>query len=618
MESGRRLFEENGFTPEGKVLSFEKFKLNRDIENKRIVTELGDYLVSEAVKMLDEEIPLLPLSLYRDFFITGVRSRFEKVHHNRRKMLLYMTLAEDYERRGRFIAKISDVLWAILEESGWVIPAHFRHSVIDPDTTVPEVINEDDLPGLDLYSANCCATVALTVYLLSEELDKISPVICNKARALIYRRGVRPFTERFYGWAGEDGRKCNNWVTNITSSILFATAVTVKDAELRERVVRRAMRYLDNYSSCSSADGVCDEGPGYWSGAAGNFFDCLEMIDDMTGGEITVYNDPLVKAMGEYIASANIDGRYFLNFADARPMLEQPGKMITRYGKKCGSDALLSFGKMTAANNPINTYYFFGMIYRVYKDALSERDMCSGKVTARTSVWFPDCKIAIFRENEDTSKGFYLAVKGGHNKESHNHKDVGCFVVYYDGKPVIIDPSHGSYDNGFFGPMRYHRWFMKSSYHSIPSPNGLEEEAGSTAYASCDEVFSEKERSFFMELKNAFARDSGLVSMHRKCTLTDGGITVDDTVILKEEGEIRFNYLSLAEPRVISDGKLLIAEGRTFEYDTEGVELVIERVENKNLPYEDLNFKALWNTDAIWRITLVNRGKEKRVRIRIK
>lgn len=121
-----------------------------------------------------------------------------------------------------------------------------------------------------------------------------------------------------------------------------------------------------------------------------------------------------------------------------------------------------------------------------------------------------------------------------------------------------------------------------------------------------------------MELKNAFARDSGLVSMHRKCTLTDGGITVDDTVILKEEGEIRFNYLSLAEPRVISDGKLLIAEGRTFEYDTEGVELVIERVENKNLPYEDLNFKALWNTDAIWRITLVNRGKEKRVRIRIK
>ena len=609
MGSGRRIFEEIGAVAKGNVLPLDSFRLNRDVPNGKIVTELGEHLVSEAEKMLDAEIPLLPLSLYRDFFITGVRSRFERVHHARRKMLFYMTLAENYEGKGRFITKISDVLWAILEESGWVIPAHFRHSVIDPDTTVPEVIYDSDMPGLDLYGANCCATVALTVHLLSRELDKISPVICRKARALIYRRGVRPFVEEFYGWAGEGGRQCNNWVTNITSSILFATAVTTEDTELRERVVERAMRYLDNYTAAASPDGLCDEGPGYWSGAAGNYFDCLEMIDDMTGGAITVYSDELVRKMGEYIADANIDGRYFLNFADAKPILDQPGKMIMRYGEKCGSERLISFGKMTAVNTPINVYYFFGMAYRVYKDALIERPKQATRVPARTAVWYPQGRIAIFREGEDTSRGLYLAVKGGHNKESHNHKDVGCAVVYKNGSPVIVDPSHGSYDNGFFGPTRYLRWYMKSSYHSIPSPNGLEEEAGSVAYASSDEVFSENERALSLELKNAFAGDAGIVSMRRTCSLSDGTARISDRVELEREGEVRFNYVTYSEPRLIEDGKLSLGEDAVFEYSGDGLTLEIERIENKLLPYEDLNFEAIWGKDALWRISLTAKGK---------
>ena len=31
-----------------------------------------------------------------------------------------------------------------------------------------------------------------------------------------------------------------------------------------------------------------------------------------------------------------------------------------------------------------------------------------------------------------------LAAKAGHNAESHNHNDIGNFVVYVDGKPVLV------------------------------------------------------------------------------------------------------------------------------------------------------------------------------------
>ena len=118
MRSGRRIFKEMGCQARGKLLLFSEFKLFRDLKDRCMQKEFGEYIVSEAEKMLEEEIPFLPLSLYRDFYLTGLRSRFEKKHHYRRKMLFYMTFAEAYEREGRFVSKIADVMWAIMEESG--------------------------------------------------------------------------------------------------------------------------------------------------------------------------------------------------------------------------------------------------------------------------------------------------------------------------------------------------------------------------------------------------------------------------------------------------------------------------------------------------------------------
>ncbi|MBQ9691824.1 MAG: heparinase II/III family protein [Clostridia bacterium] len=617
MDSNIRVFKEREITAKGNILPLSEFEFARDIPNKIINDEIGAYFVAQAEKMLSEEIPLLPLSLYRDKALTDVRSRFEKPHHRRRNILMHLTLAEAYERKGRFTEKLADVLWAILEETCWVIPAHYYHSPNDPKTPIPEVYTESQMPGLDLYAASCCASVALTKYLLKEQLDAISPVICKRIDHLIYLRGIRPFVSVTFSWAGENGT-CNNWVTNITSSILTAAALTLNDLELRERVAEKAMHLLDNFSSHYPVDGWCDEGPGYWSGAGGNYFDCLEILEDMSGGKIKVYDHFLIKRMGEYIASANIDGKYYLNFADAKPVLEQTGKLIMRFAEKCGSEKLYSFGRMTAANNPVNTGLFFGMIYRVYKNCLIEEIKEAPAVLGEKRLWYEENKIAIFRENEDTSKGLYLAFKGGHNRESHNHNDVGCFVVYANGKPVIIDPSHGSYDNGFFGPTRYKRWYMKSSYHSIPTVDGIEQSAGKAEYSSSEETIDKDFNIVSMELKNAFPKSAGIVSMKRTCSLCDGNIKVKDDISLDHTGDIQFNYVTVDEPRVLDEKTLLLAENVAFEYECDGAELVIERVENTYLPYEDLNFRSVWGRDCLWRICLKTKASEKTAVITIK
>ena len=71
------------------------------------------------------------------------------------------------------------------------------------------------------------------------------------------------------------------------------------------------------------------------------------------------------------------------------------------------------------------------------------------------------------------------------------------------------------------------------------------------------------------------------------------------------------------EPSIIEDGRLSISDGRTFEFNPEGLETVIEKVENTFLPYEDLNFERVWHRECLWRIVLKARAVEKSVTVKI-
>ena len=290
--------------------------------------------------------------------------------------------------------------------------------------------------------------------------------------------------------------------------------------------------------------------------------------------------------------------------------------MIMRYGEKCGSPELYSFGKMAEASNTPNLVHLLYNPYISYREMITPEIHEAEKVIAKRAVWLADSKIAVLRESEITSEGFFLAMKGGTNAEAHNHIDVGVIVLFHNGKPIFIDPSHGSYNNGYFGKERYIRWYTKSSGHSIPTVNGYEERAG-LEYASRDEVFDEENMTVSMELGGAFPNEAGILTFRRTCQIAEGEARITDTVKLKAEGEVRFNYLTLDEPKLVEPGKLAITEGRTLIYNPE-LEFVAERVENVNLPYEDFDFKHLWQRDCLWRIVLVAHGTEAEAKITVK
>jgi hypothetical protein len=235
------------------------------------------------------------------------------------------------------------------------------------------------------------------------------------------------------------------------------------------------------------------------------------------------------------------------------------------------------------------------------------KDLCSPMPTQPTEtarekqVWFKDLKIAVLRQCEQTDRGLFVAFKGGHNGEFHNHNDMGHFVVYADGKPLVIDPGAETYCAKTFSPQRYELWFMNGQYHSLPTFDGADQRDGKR-YASRDEAFDPQRNEATMELAGAYAPEAGVRSFVRSVRLQEDALTVTDRLALDREQEVEFHLMLLEKPTatVLADGStcLSFACGRTLTLSGSAP----LTVEVKELPLTDDLMCRSWGQDVLYRL----------------
>ena len=391
------------------------------------------------------------------------------------------------------------------------------------------------------------------------------------------------------------GRVCN-WLPWITSNVLYVTAVIERNTATRTEVVARSLSYLDNFTDVYHEDGGCDEGAGYWGHAGGSFFDCLELIEDMSGGKIDMYSHPLVRAIGEYIAKVNIDGDRYANFADCHAKIGHSADLLRRYGTKCGSDVLRTFGESFSEKYKrldINA----SAAYRTMKNLMTPFVTAKPDTRVARNTYFSGLKVLVSRENDSTGREMFLAFKGGHNDECHNHNDVGSFMVYYGGEPVLIDVGVGTYTRQTFSPQRYELWFMQSNYHNLPTFDGKGERNG-LRYSSSNEQYDEATGALSLEVAGAFTADVGVKSFVRSACLDGTTVRITDKIALDKPREIDFHFMSAYKPEIISGGKIALAQGRFLTYDS-ALTAEIEEFEAVGL-----SAKAEWGTEILYRIHL--------------
>ena len=89
------------------------------------------------------------------------------------------------------------------------------------------------------------------------------------------------------------------------------------DKERLSRAVYRSMISVDKYLDYIKKDGACEEGPSYWGHAPGKLYDYLQVLSYATHEKYDLFEPPMIRNMGEYIAKSYIGNRWEVNFADA-------------------------------------------------------------------------------------------------------------------------------------------------------------------------------------------------------------------------------------------------------------------------------------------------------------
>jgi len=567
--------------------------------------------VRQAEKRLGTDWIVPKASMFLDFVRDGNRSRYEAVSFARRGRLAELVLAEAIEGRGRFVDDILDGVWAVSEESFWGVPAHVGAQKRGPG--LPDIGE----PVVDLFAAETAMLLAWTDYLIGDALDRVSPLVRERIRLEIDRRILGPCLERDdFWWMGFGERSVNNWNPWICSNWLAAALLVEKDPARRSASVHKALRCLDAFLASYPSDGGCDEGPGYWDRAGGSLFDSLELLHGASGGKIDVYAEPLVKEIGRYIGRVHIAGPWAVNFADAAAKPGGSAALIFRYGKAIGDEGLMGFGAWLAREQGLGERAVagsFGALGRALPAlfGLEELTRTEPREPLARDAWFPELQVMTARSSEGSAKGLTLAAKGGHNDESHNHNDVGSFVVYADGEPVLIDVGVETYTAKTFSGRRYEIWTMQSAFHNLPTVGGVMQKNGRAFRARDVRYRADATRaSLELDIAAAYPPEAGIASWKRRIALERSKrVAVEDAYALDKARPVEWSFMSWRRPEAAGAGRITLVDPdaaggpRPFAlfYDGRTLEPRIETIE-----IEDARLRGSWG-DRVYRIVLTSK-----------
>ena len=401
---------------------------------------------------------------------------YENNYFARRGKLNTLIIGELVSGDGKYLPEIVNGLGLLCEESTWALPAHMslqKAGIGLPDSSEPII---------DLFAGQTGMLLAWVKVLLREELDGYSPLLVKRIDSELKHRIFDPYINRDdFWWMGFGTRKrMNNWNIFINTNVLSAALLAEDDPNVSNIIIDKSLRSVDYFLNAYPADGGCDEGPSYWGIAGGALIEYVDLLSFFSVQKMDFSKNTLIHNIGAYIYKVHIDNNYYVNFADAGVAVGQDATKIYKYGKLFNDQKLLEFAAYLRKVNNGEANFDLGNV-QGFVEGLEIRNEFEGikPLAPQLKVsWLGDLQVLTARQREGSAKGLFFAAKGGHNGESHNHNDVGNFVLYKDGTPMVIDAGVGVYTKQTFGAERYKLWYTQSAWHNCPTINGIMQESG--------------------------------------------------------------------------------------------------------------------------------------------
>ncbi len=549
--SANRSFTFSGFTPYPKCSDRASWK--------KLPKEVTEELIREADALSPCTYPVITASDYMEFSKNGNRTNFEDLYFTRRRALCTLIMGECAENKGRFMEDIVNGIFCICEETGWQIPAHNSYKRDTPQEKLPD----PSRPVLDLFACETGALLAMTLYVMEDQLDAFHPFLTKRIRTELMQRIIKPYLTRHFWWMGRGKEPMCNWTTWCTQNVLLtAFNLPLTDKQKRD-IVSKASRSLDFFLKDYGEDGCCNEGPHYYRHAALCLFGATHILNEVTGNAFSpVYKEKKIYNLASYIEYVHAFGPYYANFADSSPLSGSRGILEYLFGQAIGNPSLIKFAATDFAgmllterlnHNDLNiNLYLRLMNIFSYKEVLKAGEKYIKTAAAKTAaskkkpdpsrcMFYPSIGLFIVRNER-----YYLAVKGGGNGDSHNHNDTGSLILYKEGRPYLIDAGVGSYTKQTFSSERYQIWTMQSAWHNLPTFGEVMQKDGAE-YAS--RLLSQDDHSITLDIAGAYPREAGVKSYIRKVSfpLKEGdSIRVEDTCTYRNAKEAKAHPLTLS------------------------------------------------------------------------
>lgn len=131
----------------------------------------------------------------------------------------------------------------------------------------------------------------------------------------------------------------------------------------------------------------------------------------------------LLRAIGEYSYKMRIEGNWFVNFADAIPVLTYPPALLAKYGLLFKDESMKQYSAfmLNLVNNSTHSYYTSALsdLNEFFNFVNTHREIEKFKPIAPKLdlVWLSDIQVVNTRSKKEATNTFFLAAKAGTNRK---------------------------------------------------------------------------------------------------------------------------------------------------------------------------------------------------------
>ncbi len=513
---------------------------------QQVRTDIKYAPLIESVKKIFKESRTQPVvslaySDRKQFKLTGSRHEFEKPYFKRRQYLTSAALLTlIYPEDERFLQELQDVIWAILEEFSWALPAHIHLSDAPAEVSI------------DLFAADTGFSLAEICYLLSDRLDG---EVKERIKTEIERRIIKSYLKKTFWWENFK----NNWAAVCAGCVAgtFMYLAPERFDSICERIYATMNCFLQSFTD----EGVCEEGVTYWQYGFSTFVWFADLLYRFTDGKKDYFASEKVKKVASFAQKNFICGNQVVSFSDSKRNIKINGALMSFLVNKYPTSVhMLSEEYMSLDNGNwigcIRDFIYFNLTEKKGVPERQSYDLIgSGQVIIN-------------------SEKYSLAVKANHNDEPHNHNDVGTFILSTEKGQIFCDLGAGQYSGQYFAAdTRYDFLCTSSRGHSVPIINGAYQKAGKEYCGTIAHVGNE----ITAEIAGAYGQKE-LVSVKRRFRYFDDKIELCDSFLSKgQKGEYTDRFVTLIKPKVFEE--YIIVGNVKLLFDKASVKLFVSSEE---------------------------------------